>query len=182
MQWRSMAAMWISFLAISVAPLDAADSAGGWIDLFNGRDLTGWKLADPKGKNGWRVENGIVINQTPSTNLITEKLFRDFQLHCEYQVPKGSNAGIYILQRYEIQIFDDYQRPVHSHMCGSLYGEITPTANACKPPARNFPQIADDEWQTFDVTFRAARFNAAGEKTENVRVTVCLLYTSDAAD
>jgi len=143
-----------------------------WIDLFNGRDLTGWKLVNPKGKNGWRVENGVVINQTPSSNICTEKQFKDFTLHCEFQTPPRSNAGIYILNCYEVQIFDDYNRPIHSHMCGSMYGEITPTANACKPPAKDFPKIAENEWQTFDIHFRAARYSEDGRKLEPVRVTV----------
>ena len=166
-------AMTVLMFGVAALPLAAAeDSGGGWMDLFNGRDLTGWKLVNPTGTNGWRVENGLVINQTPSMNIYTEKQFKDFDLHCDYQVPPKSNAGIYILNRYEVQIFDDYQRPIYSHMCGSLYGEITPTANACKPPAKNFPKIADDEWQTFDIRLRAARYGEDGSKLENVRVTV----------
>lgn len=169
--WSSaVVCFWIT---VSVLPLYGAESVGGdWVNLFNGRDLTGWKLVNPKGKSGWIFENGVIINQTPSTNIYTEKQFKDFDLHCDYQIPPRSNAGIYILNRYEVQIFDDYQRPIHSHMCGSLYGEITPTANACKPPAKNFPKIEDNEWQTFDISFRAARYGEDGAKIEPVRVTV----------
>lgn len=162
-----------SLIVWLVLPAWSAEGGGeGWVDLFNGKDLTGWKLVNPKGKNGWRVEKGIVINQTPSTNIVTDRQYKDFELHCEFAIPSRSNAGIYILNRYEVQIFDDYQRPIHSHMCGSMYGEITPTANACKPPAKDFPKIADNEWQTFDIKFQAARYNEAGEKTAGVRVSV----------
>jgi len=159
--------------ALAVRPtIGAAVEQDGWMELFNGKDMTGWKLQHPRGRNGWRVENGVYINQTPSTNIVSDKLFKDFELHCEYQMPKGSNSGIYMLNRYEVQLCDDYGKQPYSHMCGSLYGEITPTANACKPPAKDFPKIADDEWQTFDIKLRSARWNEAGEKTDNVRVTV----------
>lgn len=164
----------IACLVLAIASLTMIAPAGQneWIDLFNGKDFTGWRFVNPDNARGWRVESGYVISQPPSSNIVTDKLFKDFDLHCEYQVPPGSNGGIYILNRYEVQIQDDYQKPIQPGLCGSIYRQILPTVNACKPPAKNWPTIAEDEWQTFDVNFRAARFGKDGRKTENARATV----------
>jgi hypothetical protein len=90
-------------------------------------------------------------------------------------VPKGSNSGIYLAGRYEIQILDSFgkENPTFSDL-GGLYQRwdtkrpkgqtgyvgVAPKKNAAKAPG---------EWQTFDITFRAPRFDAAGKKTENAR-------------
>jgi len=151
----------VAFL-LSAASLHAADS-GEWIELFNGRDLSGWKLRDPNGRNGWSVRDGVMVNKLPSTDLLTEKWFKDFDLHLEFNIPRGSNSGIYILGRYEIQIQDDYGKPARTSSCGALYREVAPAKNVCKKPG---------EWQTYDIHFRSARFDEQGRKLENARVTL----------
>jgi len=115
----------------------------GFRPLFNGKDLTGWKLRHEGGKNGWKAEDGMLVNTPPSTDLVTEEKFKDFQLHAEYRIPARSNSGIYLRGRYEIQIDDAYGKAPESHQNGAIYGRITPSENASKPAG---------EWQTVDVT------------------------------
>src|SRR5512134_409244 len=74
-----------------------------------GKDLTGWKTRDDK--NGWKVEKGVLVNTPPSSDLISEEKFWNFDLHYEFLVPKGGNSGMYLRGRYEIQILDDYGKP-----------------------------------------------------------------------
>jgi hypothetical protein len=116
---------------------------GAPITLFNGKDLTGWKLKDPKLPNGWKVVSGVMENEMPSSDIVTEKQFTDFKLHLEFNCPAKSNSGLYLRGRYEVQIVDSYGQPPESHRIGGLYGFIDPTENAGKKGG---------EWQTYDLT------------------------------
>lgn len=130
---------------------------GEAITLFNGRDLTGWRLIDPKAVNAWSIENGALANkpaphgngkgkgaQPPrSGNLRTDREFEDFNLTLEVSVPAGSNSGVYLRGIYEVQVFDSYGKGLDSHNMGAIYSRITPTMSAEKPAG---------EWQTLDIT------------------------------
>jgi hypothetical protein len=121
---------------------DGAWREGSPVELFNGKDLTGW-LPLVKGQElGWAVKDGIMSNVARANNLVSEKKFWNFALHVEYRLGKGSNSGIGLRGRYEVQILDDYGRPPNTHGNGALYSRILPTVNASKPPG---------EWQTFDI-------------------------------
>ncbi len=114
---------------------------GQSIELFNGKNLEGWKGRHKT--HGWEVHNGLLINAHPGTDLVSTRKFNDFKLHTEFRYPKGSNSGVYLLGRYEVQIQDDYGQEPDSHRIGGIYGFLTPSVNASKPA---------DEWQVFDVT------------------------------
>jgi hypothetical protein len=113
------------------------------IELFNGKDLTGWKPRHAAMKNGWVVKDGLLINATPGNDLMTEKKFTDFKLTVEFRYPKGSNSGVYLRGRYEVQIEDNYGDDPDSHKIGGVYGFLTPSVNAGKKAG---------EWQVLDVT------------------------------
>ncbi len=122
------------------------------VTLFNGKDLTGWKLINPKQVNGFKAVNGILITDPAQTqgaphisygNLRTEQVFKDFNLKLEVNVPAGSNSGVYLRGMYEIQVFDSYKKPLDSHNMGALYSRITPTVSAEKPAGT---------WQSLDIT------------------------------
>jgi len=95
----------------------------------------------------------------------------DFRLHVEFRLPlqpdksnqDRGNSGVYMQRRYEIQILDSFgERPVENN-AGSIYRQRAPRANLSLPPLA---------WQTYDIWFQAAKFDDAGQKTENARVTV----------
>ena len=146
--------------------------------------------------------SGVLLNGKTGAaeHLISYFEHRDIQLHVEFMVPKGSNSGVYLQGRYEIQIFDSWGKEHPQHYdCGGIYGRwvegdagsdeaITriaawekehgrklteadgdawrgyeghpPSTNASKPPG---------QWQSFDITFRAPRYDDDGIKTENAR-------------
>lgn len=121
------------------------------IQLFNGRDLTGWQLIHGK-DNGWSVVDGKLINNPVQVegqprknygNLRTEREFEDFRLTLEVMVDKGGNSGIYLRGIYEVQVAETYGRPVNPHNMGAIYSRITPKVAAERPPG---------EWQTLDIT------------------------------
>lgn len=125
---------------------------GAPIELFNGRDLTGWRLTSPHQRNGWRVENGLLVNDPRQEegqprisygNLRTDREFEDFNLTLETMVGPDGNSGIYLRGIYEVQVADSYSRPPSDHGMGGIYSRIAPTVNASKPAG---------EWQTFDIT------------------------------
>jgi hypothetical protein len=152
MRTRSVPAIVLlgALTALALAPASAAqqDAKDGWIQLFNGRDLTGWKLRNPDGPNGWKVTDGVYVNTPPSTDLVTEQSFYDFDLHVEFRPAVNTNSGLYLRDIYEVQIFDSHGKPMSESMCGALYRRVAPALNACKPAG---------EWQTFEITFVGRR-------------------------
>ncbi len=129
------------------------------IVLFDGSD-TG-ELVDPVITADGLLEEGPM----------TRRNVRDFFLHTEFRIPfmpeassqARGNSGLYLQRRYEVQILDSFGLEGGNNECGALYQQRRPSVNACFPPGA---------WQTYDVEFRAARYNAAGEKVANARITV----------
>lgn len=122
------------------------------IELFNGEDLSGWELLDKGAENGWKVVDGVLVNEPVQKegqphihygNLRTTETFEDFNLSLEVNVPEGSNSGIYLRGIYEVQVVDSYGRDLDSHHMGALYSRITPSVSAEKPGG---------EWQKLDIT------------------------------
>jgi hypothetical protein len=128
------------------APTLARPEPSRWgkpVELFNGRDFTGWKARKANGKHGWIVQEGLLVNGTPGTDLMTENKFTDFKLRAEFRYPKGANSGIYLRGRYEVQIEDDFGHDPESHLMGGVYGFLTPRINSSKRAG---------EWQTMEIT------------------------------
>jgi hypothetical protein len=120
--------------------------------LFNGKDLTGWRLINEKQKNGFSVVDGELSNNPAQVegqphvsygNLRTDKVFEDFNLKIEVNVPEGSNSGIYLRGMYEIQVLDSYKKGLDPHNMGAVYSRITPVVSAEKPAGT---------WQSLDIT------------------------------
>jgi len=123
----------------------------------------------------YEIGKGCFVNGPigKTNHFESEDSFGDIELHIEFMVPKGSNSGIYFQSRYEIQVFDSWgiENPQHSD-CGGIYQRwdeskpnkekgyegIAPRVNASKAPG---------EWQTFDIVFRAPRFDKNGVKIKN---------------
>lgn len=113
--------------------------------LFNGKDLTGWKAM---GDNQWVVENGILKSPKSGANLVTEAVFNDFKLHIEFRYPEGSNSGVYLRGRYEVQIEDNKGKEPSSTLFAGIYGFLSPTEMMAKNAG---------EWQQYDITLIGRR-------------------------
>lgn len=151
-----------------------------------GKDLSTWRgdtadwmivgeaKMDPANDKLLKTEKGtgVAINgKTGSTrNLLSKHEHADVEAHVEFVVPKGSNSGVYFQGRYEIQILDSWGVKELKHGdCGGIYERWAngkgfeghpPRVNSSRPPG---------EWQTFDVVFRAPRFDADGKKIANAK-------------
>lgn len=120
---------------------DRAPVWGAPIRLLNRNDLGGWQ---PMGSpNQWVVSNGVLSSPRSGVNLRTSRTFGDFKLHIEFRYPKGSNSGVYLRGRHELQIEDDHGREPDSHRFSGVYGFIAPSEIAARPAG---------EWQTYDIT------------------------------
>jgi hypothetical protein len=129
------------------APVIKEKDDGKWkegqpIALFNGRDMTGWKGLNPKAEVKWTVQDGIMKNAPPTTDIISEQKFWNFVLHTDFRIVEHSNSGIGLRGRYEIQILEDYGKPPGTHGAAALYARIAPSVNASKPAG---------EWQSYDI-------------------------------
>ena len=143
------------------APSDA-------VVLFDGKDLSQWRSGE--GPAGWKVEQGFAeVNGTG--NIESREQFGDCQVHLEWAAPAQiesssqgrGNSGVFLMGRYEIQVLDSFENRTYADgSAGSLYGQHPPLVNACRKPG---------EWQTYDIVFRAPRFEG-GKLASPARVTV----------
>ncbi len=158
MRHRAFAAA-IGFLVFTSATR-AADKSDDWIEMFNGKDFTGWVIDGPteykdkadgnKSKPLWVVENKMIRTAGVGLGFLRyERKFSDFVFHVEYRMVKGANSGIGVRTRvydskmstatrpsfysYEIQLLDDSDKKPGKHSTGSLYRYVAPTAMANKP-------------------------------------------------
>jgi len=111
------------------------------IKLLKDNSLDGWHAQSAN--NQWIVENGVLRSPKSGSNLMTDQTFNDFKLHIEFKYPKGSNSGVYLRGRYEVQVEDSKGQEPSSHLLGGVYGFLVPN---------DLPAKSAGEWQTYDIT------------------------------
>jgi hypothetical protein len=118
------------------------------VPLFNGKDLTGWRISPADSTKLWKVENGALITPGNGPELINDLKFEDFQLHVEFNCAENSNSGIYLRGRYEVQVETDSIEEPPSHHMGGVYGFLAPEPELPRKPGT---------WQTYDITLIGRR-------------------------
>jgi hypothetical protein len=141
------------------------------IVLFDGKDLSGWTTA--KGAPAkWLVKDGYMEVVKGTGAIQTARTFGDCQLHVEWASPSpavGSgqdrgNSGVFLMNTYEVQVLDSYQSRTYADgTAAALYGQYPPLVNVTRKPG---------EWQTYDIVFRAPRFDQNGAVVSPARMTV----------
>jgi len=149
-------------------PLDNFRDVEHWHGVETVEAVPGKSELKTQGKGAILV-NGLTKDKT-LPYLYTKDEYGDARIEMEFMIPKGSNSGIYVMGRYEVQIFDSHGRQrVGTGDMGGIYQRMdasdpankrfsegsSPLVNASKPPG---------EWQTLDIIFRAPRFNDDGEQ------------------
>jgi hypothetical protein len=142
---------------------------GDAIVLFDGTSLSQWERkggGDPR----WEVSDGVATVR--GGDIVTKQPFGDCQLHIEWATPaevKGDgqgrgNSGVIFQERYELQVLDSYQNKTYFNgQAGALYSQYAPLVNVSRKPG---------EWQTYDVIFRAPRFDEKGQLLKAGTMTV----------
>lgn len=134
-----------SWVGVKAPALDKKAADVHWakaVQLFNGKDLSGWHESKA-GSPDWTVKDGSLVSPGNGPELISERKFQDFKLHVEFNCGKDANAGVYLRGRYEVQIETESQGEGPSHHTGGVYGFLAPTPEQPRTP---------DTWQTFDIT------------------------------
>ena len=126
------------------APALKAVASPKWgkpVELFNGKDLSGWTQTASNRK--WTVVDGALVSPGNGPELINDQKFQNFKLHVEFNIGDQANSGVYLRGRYEVQLETDSAQEPPSHHLGSVYGFL-----AAKPE----PSRRPNEWQTYDIT------------------------------
>ncbi len=147
----------------SAAPSDAKV-------LIDGKSMDGWKKRDGS-PAAWKLDEKAGTATAGGGDIVSKHTFGDAQIHVEFMTPveKGDgqdrgNSGVYIHGHYEVQVLDSYKSETYPDgQCGAIYGQHVPLVNACRPQG---------EWQTYDIVFRAPKFDGAGKKTAKAVITV----------
>lgn len=133
-----------------------------------------WRVVndEPRAPRPWKLVEGGAMEVIPRAgSILSRTQFTDHKVHLEFRTPfkptaRGQgrgNSGVYVQGRYEIQVLDSYGLEGKSNECGGIYKLAAPRVNMCAPPL---------QWQTFDIQFRAARFNEDENRMADARMTV----------
>lgn len=194
LQFRSPMRLWIVLVPALLAGslCRGEQAADGQADqppkkvLLTGEDLAAWRephgewatvgqaamdSADPK-RLSVTPGQGVIYNGPNGRTVNLHSVFEhgDVIAHIEFMVPQGSNSGVYFQGRYEIQVLDSWgvEHPKYGD-CGGIYQRWGPQGGYEGKSPRVNASRKPGEWQSFDVIFRAPRFDESGKKVENAR-------------
>jgi hypothetical protein len=142
------------------SPTEGLKPPSGALVLLDGKNADAWE-------GGHLDERGLLAAGSKTK----QQTFQNYSLHVEFLLPfkptgRGqdrANSGVYMQDRYEVQVLDSFGLKGLNNECGGIYSQVAPAVNMCYPPL---------QWQTYDIDFQAARYDGDGKKTKNAVITV----------
>jgi hypothetical protein len=132
-----------------LANANAKHTFGPPVALFDGKSMDAWGVQHKQNPVNWSVADGVMSSaEKQGNNLVSKQTFQDFKIEAEYRLEKGSNGGIYLRGRYELQLLDDAGQGLSPQGHMSIYGRTPPSVNASRPAG---------EWQRMEATVVANR-------------------------
>lgn len=131
-------------------------------------------LGEGADEDAWIAQPGNIGNgemRIGGNTYVSKLEFGDAKIHLEFMPPympsdsgqARGNSGVYVHGRYEVQVLDSYADAPGVGTCGAIYSIAVPPAGACLPPG---------QWQTYDITYTAPKFDASGKKVADAVITV----------
>jgi hypothetical protein len=167
---------------VITAPERAGEPPSDALILFNGKNTSEWVSEKDGGKVKWNVdkEDGYMEVTRKAGGIRTKKLFGNCQLHVEWRVPEGldpkitdqkrSNSGVFLMDRYEVQVLDSYtddnyktNKTYADGQAAAIYGSHPPMVNACRKAG---------QWQSYDISFLRPVFDENGKLVRKARITL----------
>lgn len=169
-----MTEIWEPEVKVVTPGKNAGNAPSDAIVLFDGKNLDQWvSKKDPKKPAPWKIVDNDYIEVVPRSGDIQTKMkFGDCQLHIEWSAPDvvegvsqgRGNSGVFLQDRYEIQILDSYNNRTYANgQAGSIYKDHPPLVNVTRGPL---------EWNIYDIIYRAPRFKPDGRLDAPATVTV----------
>lgn len=148
----------------------ALPKEGGFVSMFNGKDLTGWKglvenpvkrakmtaaelaaaqqKADAQMRKDWRIENGLLVFEGEGyNNLVSQKDYKDFEMYVDWKMEPKGDGGVYLRGSPQVQTWDSTRRDVGAEVgSGGLYNN---QKNRSTPLV--FADNPINEWNTFRI-------------------------------
>ncbi len=138
------------FVIASTVPLQAEgksllskeESQAGFVSLFNGNDLTGWKISE-NGK--FKVKEGMIVVSGARAHLFTEKEYKNFEFRAEVKTTPGSNSGIYFHTQYQEK---GYPKLGHESQVNVTHRDTVKTGSLYRVVKLKKTKVKDNEWWT----------------------------------
>ncbi|HSU27791.1 MAG TPA: DUF1080 domain-containing protein [Chitinophagaceae bacterium] len=151
--------VWTPVPPVIIPGNNSSDPPSDAIIILSKKKHGDWVNADGQ-PSKWKTEKGVMTVVPGTGDIKTVQKFGSCQLHIEWRVPRDvegegqnrGNSGVYLMDRYEVQVLDNYKNVTYSNgMAGSIYKQHIPLVNVCRPPG---------EWQSYDIIFTAPVFSS----------------------
>ena len=148
----------MKYALLAMAVVVTQEKEEGFISLFNGKDLTGWKVSENPGSA--RVEDGKIVTNGPRGHVfyvgdVKGHVFKNFEFKAEVLIKPGSNAGIYFHTEYQEKGWPD--KGFEAQICSNGYKDPKKTGSLYGIKDLAESPVKDDEWFEYHILVKGKK-------------------------